>query len=838
MPSSAWFPGCPAICVTDVGEIMLESEQNESDFSHLGSAEYDASQSEDEGLGRKVTDSTRCDEESDRENDEIQDFESAEARIRDIDITKLSAVNPEVRQDIWNQLGALPLWHLEAKAGEILDQLEQLHAWSPAAVKELGCLSSASGASVLVTVAAQKALKSDAISEASAEIMMINSISGQALLLSASRARITASPSGSTLLHLAAKAGHEQFVSFLLKVGILPHLRDSKGLTAQEVAKKNGKRKLAASMSASLNMATVRGGLGDALEEALADERRVIRMEWYTMPLTGILKAMGGKHSIVVVTVSDLCDEDNFHSYVIEKAQLPHDSNDVDQFKNGIFVSHYADAAPSLSNPRAILQEHELVQEIDGKPLTMNTLWDLALSLGPHNPVHCTCHHQALMLYNSCALGASLKQRMPNRVLRAFAKVLSSSGVDVAPKQRTFAKPLWKKEMDNMVFNIGRAREVDPVLLLNEPLVEHSNPLSIYAAELSQFSYVAATVSLKNNTSNSLAIEAEGRPTITVEKQHDIQLDGIEKPVRIIVRGRDGMISQEITPGERYTVGEDLRCEKVPGVLPEDLKIEDVHASTGSNAVGWFVATTCNTIWVTFRGTQNLVDAVVDICLVPAETHHGVQVQGGMWLSLTQRKFHVLNMIFTRIQELCCERPSLQDVVLCGHSLGGGYAILAALDLLARGVNVTSVLAFGSPQVVVPEREHPLWQKLDNITTVYVNGWDCVPRMPSCSNWLFDIVPRSLPDALAVKIGALSIGINGFGRFIRKFASHKGIFDDYEVVGTLLFLRTGSRKVVEVPSTNNIKQRELLCVEPTTVGRFVLDSHDVEMYVRTIRRLS
>ena len=72
--------------------------------------------------------------------------------------------------------------------------------------------------------------------------------------------------------------------------------------------------------------------------------------------------------------------------------------------------------------------------------------------------------------------------------------------------------------------------------------------------------------------------------------------------------------------------------------------------------------------------------------------------------------------IFERVVERLAGLSSLLPVVVCGHSLGGGYAALCGLELLSRSAPVVAVHGFGAPQVILrpkgdPE-QHPLWQRL------------------------------------------------------------------------------------------------------------------------------
>jgi len=258
----------------------------------------------------------------------------------------------------------------------------------------------------------------------------------------------------------------------------------------------------------------------------------------------------------------------------------------------------------------------------------------------------------------------------------------------------------------------------------------------------------------------------------------------------------------------------------------------------GKNIAGWSAVTSSDTIWIAFQGTKNLADVVVGLALLPfGDAPHGLRVRGGMWLALNQRHSHALNTITATIAKLQESNPRLQNVVMCGHSLGGAYAMLAGLDRLHKGLSVTSVVGFGAPQVIVPDRANPYWQKLNEITSVYVNSWDCVPRAPSCEGWVFDVLPAALPSVTALKIGGLSIGVKAGGQILEKFVPHKDIFSEYDIVGTLVFVRTGSRKVVAMPCTEGGEYRELLSKQPPQAGPFVLHDHMVSNYVSILKRL-
>ena len=81
-------------------------------------------------------------------------------------------------------------------------------------------------------------------------------------------------------------------------------------------------------------------------------------------------------------------------------------------------------------------------------------------------------------------------------------------------------------------------------------------------------------------------------------------------------------------------------------------------------------------------------------------------------------------------------------------SLGGGYALLSALELFARGqdadgflIDPAAVVTFGAPMVIVPGVKKYFWQTLHARAVVVINAWDACPRTPSCEAWMFDVLP-------------------------------------------------------------------------------------------------
>ena len=121
----------------------------------------------------------------------------------------------------------------------------------------------------------------------------------------------------------------------------------------------------------------------------------------------------------------------------------------------------------------------------------------------------------------------------------------------------------------------------------------------------------------------------------------------------------------------------------------------------GKNPVQWAIALSNdgNTAIVVFKGTDNPMDAVVGIsAILDYKESLDLEVHSGMWGALHVKKNGVAEQIMAELREVGGGR----EVVVCGHSLGGGYALLLALEMLQRNMKVSAVISHGGPQVIVP----------------------------------------------------------------------------------------------------------------------------------------
>jgi pimeloyl-ACP methyl ester carboxylesterase len=141
--------------------------------------------------------------------------------------------------------------------------------------------------------------------------------------------------------------------------------------------------------------------------------------------------------------------------------------------------------------------------------------------------------------------------------------------------------------------------------------------------------------------------------------------------------------------------------------------------------------------YVVFRGTADHTDWIVNLHVTPNE----MRSKGKLWVHAGV--LAELENVESNVLKILTDNLSNKDVVvLCGHSLGGTYATIAAAHLLDHDYLVNNVLGFGSPQVVWKgQGGHHLWGRLNSRLKTYVYQCDLVPRLlgPSAEWWIFNL---------------------------------------------------------------------------------------------------
>lgn len=269
---------------------------------------------------------------------------------------------------------------------------------------------------------------------------------------------------------------------------------------------------------------------------------------------------------------------------------------------------------------------------------------------------------------------------------------------------------------------------------------------------------------------------------------------------------------------------------------------DGIFFSSGS-PTQWALLESQEMFALVFRGTTCLEEFMVDVCALPTELDpSGIRVHCGMWRALRQGECDVVDDVRSRISETMELQP--KPLLICGHSLGGGYALLAALHLMEEGHRDTGslremieVVTFGAPQVIVPDVASDLWLNLNSKTRNLINMWDPVPRLPTHWSWL--------------KQANLEVSGVNFHTGSSTASIHIPEFKDYGHVGELVFIQQDPSEVVAlVEATDKARCLKLLLEElpqeARTVDVDVSNStgdvklagyHKISAYVQTLREL-
>jgi hypothetical protein len=222
--------------------------------------------------------------------------------------------------------------------------------------------------------------------------------------------------------------------------------------------------------------------------------------------------------------------------------------------------------------------------------------------------------------------------------------------------------------------------------------------------------------------------------------------------------------------------------------------------------------------------------------------HHYVekldqQVHSGMWAALHSDKDGTIDRILKAVLGIPTTARRRRRLVLCGHSLGGGYALLTALELL--GTTAASpelefcmhpvVVTFGAPMVLFSKIDSPLWRSLATRATLLVNAWDFVPRLPSCETWIFKVLPQVTVCGIALNLG-FKAGLGGSNA-----VESTKVLMNYEPCGTLAIVDANKPGEVScLPPHSPTLQRAFLDKLPGVSGFFVVRDHETSGYLKAL----
>ena len=672
---------------------------------------------------------------------------------------------------------------------------------------------------------------------------------------------------GNTWLHVAAEAGHLEACEAMVDVcGVALRAQNKAGEEPLALA---ASREVDQFLRSRMGFRETRFGYGNAFDESQTDRRQVCEVTWYTVPLRGMAGHCGGLHSFLVVTVSG--DISGAKTYVLEKAGSQ--ANQAHQ-RNGIFVGSQ-DLSSNLKSVEGLKMHKTQLSLSDGslrRGLKMKELYEKAHGTGPYHLATSNCHHAAQRVYNHCcARGEDGEKRPPNEWLAKLGAAFQldalfgssrssseSSGSDVASSKSELA---------------SGSQPVDSPSGFSAPLDLASDAFAEMAAALCHAVYDEDAARVLSPTQAAVASIRNqlGRPVLVYDRSsktnHRVEADEV---VNIIVEcdpakslvdvyavawvpGRYShrllAQSQPVWSGHAYMLtdfrNDVVLQEKVAAVAPRQ-PVDVLYAtkkSRSASPVQWLLARSRSVLYAAFRGTDDVQDAAIDLCAVPDCSRfreHGMGVHSGIAHALEQEGDEINHVVRDVVKALEEHRRPEERLVLCGHSLGGGYAQVMAVHLLTRKVEVSAICTFGAPHVLIPQHECPrFWRNLHSITQHWVHDWDPVPRLPLCKTWLVDVLPKLKQEVVkGVRVGVAERCVE---RLRQNYDRTKArMLEKYDVVGKVVLVSLVSDLAFGA-SQDVASLRRLLGEKPPgsimTFGR-LFAYHSMEDYLQIARKLS
>eukprot|EP01064_Diplonema_japonicum_P029917 TRINITY_DN4956_c0_g2_i1.p1 TRINITY_DN4956_c0_g2~~TRINITY_DN4956_c0_g2_i1.p1 ORF type:complete len:742 (+),score=168.56 TRINITY_DN4956_c0_g2_i1:70-2295(+) len=150
----------------------------------------------------------------------------------------------------------------------------------------------------------------------------------------------------------------------------------------------------------------------------------------------------------------------------------------------------------------------------------------------------------------------------------------------------------------------------------------------------------------------------------------------------------------------------------------------------GFHKAQWLAGECDGVLYIAFKGTDNATDFLLDTSLSDVLTPSGCRVHCGFYSGIQQELPIILDL---------CNAHKCNNIVFCGHSLGGAYATLSCLELTAslrweRG-SITEAITFGAPLTICGGSEDgpPVLPSKISLNppkmTHFVANFDVVPRL-------------------------------------------------------------------------------------------------------------
>lgn len=132
-----------------------------------------------------------------------------------------------------------------------------------------------------------------------------------------------------------------------------------------------------------------------------------------------------------------------------------------------------------------------------------------------------------------------------------------------------------------------------------------------------------------------------------------------------------------------------------------------------------------NTAWLIYRGTANIQEWIQDFTYNQVAYKDWGLIHEGFWNIYNNNRANILSQL---------QKMNAKKVIVSGHSLGGGVAILTGVDLHFSGYDV-EIYTFASPRVGNVDYCNKVNSVGPNIYRI-VNTVDIVPTVP------FGVVPN------------------------------------------------------------------------------------------------
>ena len=662
---------------------------------------------------------------------------------------------------------------------------------------------------------------------------------------------------GNTLLHKAAAIGWRETCEVLVDfAGLSLRAQNHAGQRPLALAKNRAVDKF---LRSRMCFQQTRFGHGNAYNQMVRDDGKVNEVAWYTVPLPGAAGHLGGLHSIIVVTtISDAGRPST--TYILEKANAagvaPHQ-------KHGIFVGSQ-ELSTNLRDVNGIREWKvglSTAKQNLKAGLKMKRLYEEAHNTGPYDLASSNCHHAAKQVFNYCCVQETdHATRRPNEVLAPIAALFSGifSGSRCASEFESA-----RSESDKTA---GCNFAKSPTAFTKKADLR-TDDLAKCAAEISHTAYasacgwpeVAATVLIYNKLARPVRVYYDHCVTglgdrLEPEQSWSAEPSGDRANVEIYaVAWTPGCFShrllapkQPVWRGHVYDLVEDFRGEVVLEDVTMEEPIEVLHTTRKADSrspVQWLLARSGEAVYLCFRGTADVQDVAIDISAVPdfgKFSEHEIGVHGGMAHTLEQVGGEVEHVVNSVLEMMRQHRRAGEQLVLCGHSLGGGYAQVMAVHLLSRDVPVSAVCTFGALHVLVPpgRGESQLWQRLQAITQHWVHAWDPVPRLPLCRDWLVDVLPKLKCEVLGggIKLGMAHEYVAGLQRNYN--AANAQMLEKYDVVGEILMVSLTSDVAYCAPESAGPLKELLAQKPPESVMTWskLPAYHSMSDYVRIVRK--